>query len=80
MATFKAEILIKGDKEVFFNSLSPEADESTSRARYSLKKVKGGLMLVVEAEDATAFRAIMTTLTGLMSVIESSIKVAKDSK
>ena len=72
---FSSQIEIEGSKkvlEVYYNALSPEAEE-TKRAKYSLKLGKK-LIIKVEAEDATAFRAVMTSLMGLISIIDKSLK------
>ncbi len=79
MSKFSAKIEIDGDADAYYHSLKPEAEESIrDRSTCKLTKNKDKLIIEVNAKDATAFRAIMTTLTGLMSVIENSIKVAKE--
>ena len=68
----KGEIVIEGDKEFLkacYSALEPETEFKTERAAYEMK-LDTKLKIIVNAEDATAFRAVMTTLTGLLSVIE----------
>ncbi|MEM2874051.1 MAG: KEOPS complex subunit Pcc1 [Candidatus Nanoarchaeia archaeon] len=71
-----AEIIIEGDKEFLkacYTALEPETVFKTTRANYVMK-LNSKLKISVRAEDATAFRAVLTTLTGLLSVIEKAWK------
>jgi len=71
---FTSEIEIKGDKaflKACFEALEPETKFKTNRANYTMKLDKT-LKITIEAQDATAFRAVTTTLTGLLSVIEKA--------
>ncbi|MCX6775116.1 MAG: KEOPS complex subunit Pcc1 [DPANN group archaeon] len=71
-----AEIIVKGDKEFLkacLDALEPETKFETKRAGYSMK-LDSNLKIKVEAQDATAFRAVTTTLTGLLSIIEKGWK------
>ncbi|MEK6807410.1 MAG: KEOPS complex subunit Pcc1 [Nanoarchaeota archaeon] len=77
---FSSKIEIKGAKEeldAYFSALEPEEGFKTERAGYKLKKIAGGLMVEIKAEDATAFRAVTNTIAGLISIVEKTIKEAK---
>ena len=68
-----SDIIVKGDKEFLEackQALEPEEEFKTDRAKYEIKLGKNNLKIKVRAEDATAFRAVTTTITGLLSVIE----------
>jgi tRNA threonylcarbamoyladenosine modification (KEOPS) complex Pcc1 subunit len=69
---FQSEIEIKCKKELLeaFNSaLEPEQNFKTKRASYKLKPSKNKLTIKITADDATSFRAVNNTLTGLMSIV-----------
>lgn len=74
-----SEIVIEGDKaflKACYEALEPETEYKTERAEYSLKLDKS-LKIKIKAEDATAFRAVTTTLTGLLSIVEQAWKHGK---
>jgi tRNA threonylcarbamoyladenosine modification (KEOPS) complex Pcc1 subunit len=74
---FASEIEVKGDKaflKACYEALEPETEFKTERAHYTLKLGKT-LKIKIEATDATAFRAVMTTITGLLSIVEKAWKV-----
>ena len=67
-----ADIIVEGDKDFLtacLDALKPETKFETKRASYSMK-LDSKLKIKVEARDATAFRAVTTTLTGLLSIVE----------
>jgi tRNA threonylcarbamoyladenosine modification (KEOPS) complex Pcc1 subunit len=71
-----AEIVVKGEKaflKACHEALKPEEEFKTERAGYDMH-LGNDLKINVKAEDATAFRAVTTTLTGLLSVIEKGWK------
>ncbi len=73
---FTSEIEIRGDKaflKACYEALEPETEFKTERAHYSMKLAKD-LKITIKAQDATAFRAVMTTLTGLLSIVEKAWK------
>lgn len=73
---FIAEIEIKGDKaflKACYEALEPETEFKTERAHYEMKLGKI-LKIKIKAQDATAFRAVMTTITGLLSIVEKAWK------
>ena len=75
-AMITAEIVIEGDKKFLkacIAALEPEAGFKTERASYTIK-LDSKLKISVEAQDATAFRAVTTTLTGLISIVERGWK------
>ena len=69
-----AEIVVEGDKEFLkacYEALEPETEYKTDRAHYTMK-IDSKLKITIKAEDATAFRAVMTTLTGLLAIVEKA--------
>ena len=73
---FTSEIEVEGDKaflKACYEALEPETEFKTDRAHYSMSLSKT-LRIKIEAQDATAFRAVVTTVTGLLSVIEKAWK------
>ena len=66
------KLLIKGKKELleaYKVALEPEQNFETQRAGYKLKPSKDKLTINITAQDATSFRAVNSTLTGLMSIV-----------
>jgi tRNA threonylcarbamoyladenosine modification (KEOPS) complex Pcc1 subunit len=79
MIMIASEIIVEGNKDFLdacLQALKPEEEFKTARAGYSLSLGKA-LKIKIAAEDATAFRAVMTTITGLLSVIEKGWKHGK---
>ncbi len=73
---FKSEIRISGSNDLvsaYLAALDPEKDFKTERAQYELKKIKGGLLITIQAKDATAFRAVTNSITGLITIVEKNI-------
>lgn len=71
----KSKIEVRGDKlllDAYFDALSPEQDFATERASYSVEKGKGKIVVKIKAKDATAFRSVSNSLTGLMSIVEKT--------
>jgi tRNA threonylcarbamoyladenosine modification (KEOPS) complex Pcc1 subunit len=69
---FQSKIEIKGKKELleaYKVALEPEQNFETQRAGYKLKPSKDKLTINITAKDATSFRAVNSTLTGLMSIV-----------
>ena len=76
---FSSTIEIKGGKEIidtYFSALEPEQSFETERANYKLKKAKGKLVITISASDATAFRAVSSSISGLLAIVDRTIKVA----
>lgn len=75
---FKATINLTGDSKLlkaYMAALSPEQNFKTERGSYALKLDKKSLKIEVKAKDATALRAILNSLTGLMTIVDKSIGV-----
>ena len=53
-------------------ALEPEQSFKSERAGYDLKLEKDKLIINISAQDATAFRSIVTSLSGLISVVEKT--------
>ena len=80
MADFTANLVVKDTEEIlqaYRDALEPESGEQTARASYTLD-LKKDLVIKVKAIDATAFRAITTTIVGLMAVVATSVKAANN--
>lgn len=77
---FTSTIEIKDKKDIlkaYYDALAPESDFKAERAGYKLKLGKEKLTINIKAKDATAFRAIVTSLSGLISVVAKSMKAAR---
>lgn len=75
IALFESVVEIKGEKlllDAYLDALSPEQDFSSERSSYSIKKERNKIVVHIKAKDATAFRAVSNSLTGLMSIVEST--------
>jgi tRNA threonylcarbamoyladenosine modification (KEOPS) complex Pcc1 subunit len=73
---YTAKFTVKGDKNLlkaYFDALKPEEGFKSERGSYKIE-LKDSLNIDVEAQDATAFRAVTTSLVGLMSVVEKTWK------
>jgi tRNA threonylcarbamoyladenosine modification (KEOPS) complex Pcc1 subunit len=73
---FTSEIEVKGDKaflKACYEALEPETEFKTERAHYTINLGKT-LKIKIDARDATAFRAVATTITGLLSIVEKAWK------
>ena len=80
-------IEVKGDKlllDAYFDALSPEQDFSSERASYSVKFRKLGsqdrlrqkerykILINITAKDSTAFRSVVNSISGLMSIVQKT--------
>ncbi len=73
-----AEIIVKEDihniQKLF------EAEEKTfdnQRAGYELKQIKDALVFKISAEDSTALKAVLNSITKLLTVYEKTKMVVK---
>ncbi len=48
------------------------------RASYSFKAVKNDFLIIIKADDATAFRAILNSVSKLISIYEKTIMAVKN--
>ncbi len=55
--------------DAYYNALKPEQGFKTERANYKLSKTKGHLNITIEAKDVTALRAVINTITGVLSIV-----------
>lgn len=75
---FNSRIEIERSKDellAYQNALAPEQDFGRERASYKLKQEKGRLVIEIRAEDATAFRALLNSLAGVISIVEKSLEL-----
>lgn len=72
---YRATIHTDGNADVILNSFASEDKKMASRSTYTVKKDKQGVVFTVEAQDSTALRAHLTTITKMLSVIESMERV-----
>jgi tRNA threonylcarbamoyladenosine modification (KEOPS) complex Pcc1 subunit len=73
-----SEIEIRGDTALLnacASALDPEQDFKTERAEYSLKKGKT-LKIKIQAADLVAFRAVTTSITSLLGIVDQNWKKA----
>jgi len=73
-----AEIIVKED----INNVHKlfEAEEKAfvnKRACYELKKNKGSLIFKISAEDSTALKAVLNSITKILTVYEKTKEVIK---
>jgi tRNA threonylcarbamoyladenosine modification (KEOPS) complex Pcc1 subunit len=73
-----AEIIVRED----INNIQKlfEAEEKTfdnQRAGYELKKAKDALVFKITAEDSTALKAVVNSITKLLTVYEKTKAVVK---
>jgi tRNA threonylcarbamoyladenosine modification (KEOPS) complex Pcc1 subunit len=69
-----SEIEIKGDAallEACASALEPEQEFKTERAKYELKKGKT-LKIKIQASDLVAFRAVTTSITSLLGLVDQN--------
>ena len=77
---FSTTIRIKSEKEfadAVKQVLEPEKDFKTERAKYEVQAKGSEVIIEVSAEDATAFRAVMSSISGMISIVEKIWKEAK---
>ena len=69
-----SEIEIRGDKallEACASALEPEQEFKTERAKYELKNGKT-LKIKIQASDLVAFRAVTTSITSLLGIVDQN--------
>ncbi len=75
MITSQIEISGKKDElNAYFDALQPEADFKSERAEYKLKLAPNKLIITISAKDVTAFRATISSLAGLMSIVDKTLR------
>ncbi|MBT3940723.1 hypothetical protein HOD83_00790 [Candidatus Woesearchaeota archaeon] len=70
----KSDIDVSGDKALLnacADALAPEQQFKSARAKYSLRNGKT-LKIKIEAQDVTAFRAVMNSITSLLSIVNQN--------
>lgn len=73
---FSTIFSIKGNKkdiEPYYAALKPE-EEKTKRASYSLDLKPKELLIKVDAQDSTALRAMVNSITGILSIVDKTRK------
>ena len=78
---YSAKIEIKCDEDLskaYLSALEPEQNFKTERAKYFLNKEKGRVIVKIEAQDATALRAIINTISGLISIVDKNWRKVKN--
>jgi tRNA threonylcarbamoyladenosine modification (KEOPS) complex Pcc1 subunit len=77
---YGAKIIVKESTELlkaYFDALKPEEGFKSERGSYKVN-LSDDLEIDIEAQDATAFRAITTSLVGLMSLVEKTWRKVKN--
>ena len=69
-----AEIKAYGDAEKITSCFKPEEGKQ-KRSKYTIKKQEDHVLFQIEAEDSVALRAIMNSITKLLTVHEKMEKV-----
>jgi len=70
----ESTIILKGSKKylnLFYEALLPEQNFKNDRGFYEMKLGKD-LKINITAKDVIVFRAIVTNLSGLMSIVEKT--------
>lgn len=76
-----AEIKVSGDSKTLEKLfLSENSDMNNGRANYSLKTKGNDFFISIKAEDSTAFRAVISSVTKLLSIYEKTITVINDER
>jgi len=72
---YEAKIKISGKNvRAFYAGLAPESNFKSARASGKIL-LRKNLYVSIRAKDANVFRAVLNTLTGLLTVIEKNIQV-----
>ena len=69
--SFTATIDIKEDFDIIYQALKPE-EAATKRASWTIHKKDDACQVIVEAKDATAFRAMMSSITKGLALYEKA--------
>ena len=78
--SFSAKIEISDPKKLldaYMGAITPEKGFKTDRANYDIEIKNDKLIITITAKDAIAFRAVMTSITGLLAVVHSSWKTGE---
>ena len=74
-----AEIIVEQDIANIEKLFLPEEKAfQNGRACYEIKKAKQGLVFKITAEDSSALRAVLNSITKLLSVYESTKAAVKE--
>ncbi|MFH0869916.1 MAG: KEOPS complex subunit Pcc1 [archaeon] len=74
-----AEIVVKDDSHNIERLFAAEEKEFTNqRASYELKQEKDRIIFKINAEDSTALRAVLNSITKMLSVYEKAKGIVKD--
>ena len=72
-AMLKRDRISGKDLKPYYNALKPE-EEETNRASYSVSLKPKELLIEVEAKDSTALRAMINSITGIISIVDKTRK------
>ena len=75
MITTKIEVA--GDSrllDAYVSAIEPENEFKTSRAKYEIKRGKT-IIITIQAQDMTAFRAVMNSITSLLGIVSQNLKI-----
>ncbi len=76
-----AEIIVKEDINNIEKIFIPEEKTfKNQRACYEIKKNKDKIVFKVKAKDSSALRAVLNSITKLISVYEKAERVVKEDK
>lgn len=66
---YSAAFLIKRNADLFYKALKPEEAKS-SRFSIKIDRSRGSARVCIEANDATAFKAVTTSMLKLIEITE----------
>jgi tRNA threonylcarbamoyladenosine modification (KEOPS) complex Pcc1 subunit len=82
--SYKATITTDLDPEQLYKVFAPELEDAkkgfNDRASYSVEKKPGKLMFKVEAKDSTSLRAVLNSITKLVSIYERVRNVVENER
>jgi len=71
--SYFGKITVTGDPEKLYECIAPE-EMSYERSSFKIKKTKEGIEFDIEAKDATAFRATLSSISQILLVFEQAKK------
>ena len=71
---YEADIKVLDAPKILYDCLKPEILDG-DRAGIELKKIREGLLLKIKAKDSVALRAMLNSITKLLTVHEKTEKI-----
>lgn len=70
-----ATINASGDAALIQKVFAAEDTNIKEKTSYTLKKAEGGVAFIIQAEDSTALRTALNSITKILTVIEKIKKI-----